>query len=162
MNWSRSCLRRLFGMLSLGMVKRSRRGTWSPISCISPSTIHHSDFSSFFLSGREGDLFRRLGWPASVLTKRSREAPLWSEGMAESSRLATKSIAVFSSSWSSESRRRVKCSPIEENLFGSSIWRTEPVLYIPEPIFSDWFENTKRNYSFKDRRSISPQELSYN
>lgn len=48
MNSSRSCLRRLFGRLSLGMMNRSRWGTWSPISCISPSTTHHSDFTSPF------------------------------------------------------------------------------------------------------------------
>lgn len=46
MNWSLICLRRRLGRLSLGMTKRSRWGTFSPISCISPSTTHHSDFPS--------------------------------------------------------------------------------------------------------------------
>jgi hypothetical protein len=44
MNCSRICLRRRLGRLSRGMAKRSRCGTLSPISCISPSTVHHSDF----------------------------------------------------------------------------------------------------------------------
>lgn len=44
MNCSRICLRRRLGRLSRGMAKRSRCGTPSPISCISPSTAHHSDF----------------------------------------------------------------------------------------------------------------------
>lgn len=44
MNCSRICFRRRLGRLSRGMAKRSRCGTPSPISCISPSTAHHSDF----------------------------------------------------------------------------------------------------------------------
>lgn len=44
MNCSRICLRFLIGRLSLGITNLSLRGTPSPISCISPSTAHHSDF----------------------------------------------------------------------------------------------------------------------
>lgn len=71
MNCSLSCFRRLLGMLSLGMTNRSRGGTWSPTSCISPSTIHHSDFSSAFLMASAGDLDRRLGDRASVRIRRN-------------------------------------------------------------------------------------------
>lgn len=60
MNCSRICLRRLLGMLSLGITNRSRGGTWSPISCISPSTIHHSDFASPFFDRASGEAGRRL------------------------------------------------------------------------------------------------------
>lgn len=65
MNCSLSCLRRLLGIFSRGITNRSRGGTLSPISCISPSTIHHSDLSSAFFSGRGGDLWRRLEWEAA-------------------------------------------------------------------------------------------------
>jgi hypothetical protein len=71
MNCSRSCFRRLLGTLSLGITNRSRGGTCSPISCISPSTIHQSDFSSVFLAAKGGDLDRRLFGPAPVLNWRS-------------------------------------------------------------------------------------------
>lgn len=84
MNCSRSCFRRLLGMLSLGITKRSRSGTFSPISCISPSTTHHSDFSSAFLNIAEGenlDDLRRLrsgrSLPDSVRAWRSCAAAIW-------------------------------------------------------------------------------------
>lgn len=71
MNCSLSCFRRLLGTLSLGRTKRSRGGTWSPISCISPSTIHHSDFPSALFLTRAGDLVRLLGGPAPLRNHRS-------------------------------------------------------------------------------------------
>lgn len=85
MNCSRSCLRRLFGIFSLGITKRSRGGTLSPISCISPSTIHHSDLSSSVLfSIDDGENLDRLllgDVPASVLPCRSRtEVVSWIGG----------------------------------------------------------------------------------
>lgn len=58
MNWSLSCLRRLLGMFSRGITKRSRSGTRSPISCTSPSTAHHSDRSSALFSATGGDFGR--------------------------------------------------------------------------------------------------------
>lgn len=71
MNCSLSCLRRLLGMFSRGITNRSRGGTWSPISCISPSTAHHSDLSSTFFSGSGGDLGgRRLEWGPVVASVR--------------------------------------------------------------------------------------------
>lgn len=71
MNCSLSCLRRLLGMFSRGITNRSRGSTWSPISCISPSTAHHSDLSSTFFSGSGGDLGgRRLEWGPVVASVR--------------------------------------------------------------------------------------------
>lgn len=71
MNCSLSCFRRLFGILSLGITKRCRGGTFSPTSCISPSTIHHWVFSSDFLVAKEPVLERLLDDPPSVRAKRS-------------------------------------------------------------------------------------------
>lgn len=153
MNCSRSCLRRLLGILSLGMANRSRRGTWSPISCISPSTIHHSDFSSFFLSGGEWDLLRRLGWPASVLKNWRRGAPLRSDGTAELRRLATESIAVFSGSWGKWLSERAVASEVRERAettyLGVYDLRMKPVSHITRTnIFGlVWNYQTETNLS---------------
>lgn len=90
MNCSRSCFRRLFGMLSLGITNLSLRGTLSPISCISPSTSHHSDFSSTFLIVR-ADNFGLLrvcpGEPESVLANRSWRITERRQGLGFGSRL---------------------------------------------------------------------------
>lgn len=83
MNCSRSCFRRLLGILSLGITNRSRSGTFSPISCISPSTTHHSDLSSGFLNIADGENLdrRRLrgdrSEPASVRAFRNCAAAIW-------------------------------------------------------------------------------------
>lgn len=60
MNCSLSCLRRLFGIFSLGITNLSLGGTFSPISCISPSTTHHSDLSSTFFIVAVWNLFLLL------------------------------------------------------------------------------------------------------
>ncbi|CAI9778678.1 unnamed protein product [Fraxinus pennsylvanica] len=81
MNCSRSCLRLLLGIFSLGITNRSLGGTFSPISCISPSTTHHSDLSSVFFSIDDGENLdrRRLGpESASVRAVRSWKAANWS------------------------------------------------------------------------------------
>lgn len=67
MNCSRICFRRRLGRLSLGMTNLSRWGTLSPTSCISPSTAHHSVFSSpgflFHLDAAAATRAAERKWP---------------------------------------------------------------------------------------------------